>query len=164
MIQTKATRFLAGALAALMLVVPGGLSASADSSESGSDSNSSWETPSLADLLNTIQYEEYLAKNQHTAAGKETIKLTGADIQNFTESLTNASASKITVNGTEALYLPSEGAVGWTLNNVTAGKYMLKITYSAVDNEDSKTTSIERTLYINQSVPFYEARFLTLIR
>ncbi|MBQ7355490.1 MAG: extracellular solute-binding protein [Clostridia bacterium] len=163
MIQTKATRFLAGALAALMLVVPGGLSASADSEESGSGTTDSWETPSLADLLNTITYEEYLAKNQHTAAGKETITLSGAEILNYNTSLTNAKGvTAVKVNDKDALYLPSEGAVGWTLNNVPAGKYMLKVIYSAVDNEDSKTTSIERTLYINQSVPFYEARFLTL--
>ena len=163
MIQTKMTRLIAGSLAALMLVVPGGLSVSAGSDESTSGSTNAWETPSLAELLNTVTYEEYLAKNQHSPAATATITLTGADLINYNQSMTNAvGVTAVKIGDTDAVYLPSEGAVGWDVTNVPAGKYTITLTYAAVDNEDSKTTSIERSLYINGEIPFYEARFLTL--
>ena len=163
MIQTKMTRLIAGSLAALMLVVPGGLSVSAGSDESESGSTGAWETPSLAELLNTVSYEEYLSKTQHTATATDKVVLSGADLAQFNASLTNAkNVSAVNVNGVEGVYLPSEGAVGWDVEIKTAGKYTIKLTYAAVDNEDSKTTSIERSLYINGEIPFYEARFLTL--
>ncbi len=163
MIQTKKTRLLAGVLAALMLAVPGGLTVSADETGSGSGSDNAWETPSLAELLNTVSYEEYLAKNQNVAAGTKDIVVTGADIVNYIPSLTNAkSVTAVTVDGKQGLYLPAEGVVGWNIEIPATGKYMVKFTYAAVDNENSKTTSIERTMYINESIPFYEARFLTM--
>ncbi len=163
MIQTKTTRLLAGALAALMLVLPGGLSVSADSAGSGSSGNSGWETPSLAELLNTVSYEEYLAKNQNVGAGKDGATISGADITKFNESLTNAAGvTALKVGETDALYLPSEGAVGWNIEIPSDGKYMIKFNYAAVENDTSKTTAIERSIYINESIPFYEARFLTM--
>lgn len=72
-----------------------------------------------------------------------------------------------TKNGEKCLYLPTEGTVGWNLNVPAAGKYNIVMRYLANDGttgEDSKTTSIERTLFINGRVPFYEARFLTMTK
>ena len=163
MIQTKMTRLLAGTLAALMLVVPGGLSVSAGSDESGSGNKDAWETPSLAELLNTITYEEYLAKTKHTANATKSVKLEGSDLIKYNEYLTNAEGvTAVKVGETDAIYLPAVGAVGWSIDVPAAGKYNIKLTYAAVDNSDSKTTSIERSLYINGEIPFYEARFLTI--
>ncbi len=161
MIQTKMTRLLAGSLAALMLVVPGGLSASADTAKSSG--GNAWEAPSLAELLNTVSYEEYLAKNQQVPAATESVVLGGTDLANYDASLTNAkNVTAVSVNGKDGVYLPTEGTVGWNIDVKTAGKYTIKLTYAAVDNDSSKTTSIERSLYINRDIPFYEARFLTL--
>ena len=163
MIQSKMTRLLAGSLAALMLVVPGGLTVSAGSDESGSGTKDAWETPSLAELLNTITYEEYQAKNQHTAKATESVKLSGAQLLQYNQSLTNAEGvTAVKIGDTDAIYLPAVGAVGWDINIPATGKYNITLTYAAVDNEDSKTTSIERSLYINGGIPFYEARFLTI--
>lgn len=165
MIQSKKTRLLAGALAVLMLALPGGVSVAADSSGS---SDGAYEAPSLAELLGTISYEEYLAKNQNVAAGKvdEPIVIEGADIINYAADITNApGVAAVTLDdGTQAIYLPSEGVVGWAVNIPIGGKYSIKLNYAAVDNSESKTTSIERSLYINGDVPFYEARFLTMTK
>lgn len=163
MIQSKKTRLLAGALAALMLALPGGVSVSAG--ESGS-TDSGFKSPSLAELLGTISYEEYLAKNQNVAAGKvdKPIVIEGADLINYAKDYSNAvGISEVVLNdGTKAIYLPAEGVVGWNVNIPAVGKYSIKLNYAAVDSSESKTTSIERSLYINGNVPFYEARFLTM--
>ena len=163
MIQSKATRLLAGTLAALMLALPGGISSTASSTDSGTGGG--YETPSLADLLSTVSYEEYLAKNQNVPAGTGSAVLSGDTIASYNEAITNApGVTAVEFNGEKALYLPSEGIVGWNITVPAAGKYVVKFTYAAVDNSDSKTTSIERTFYINETVPFYESRFLTMTK
>ena len=70
-------------------------------------------------------------------------------------------------DGVKCIYLPSEGTVGWRFDLPEKGKYNISLKYYANDGttgEDSKTTSIERSLYINGRLPFYEARFLSLTK
>jgi len=72
-----------------------------------------------------------------------------------------------TKDGVKCIYLPGEGTVGWRFDLPEKGKYNISMKYYANDGdtgEDSKTTSIERSLYINGRLPFYEARFLTLTK
>ncbi|MBO7740606.1 MAG: hypothetical protein J6S34_03695, partial [Clostridia bacterium] len=72
-----------------------------------------------------------------------------------------------TKDGVKCIYLPGEGTVGWRFELPEKGKYNISMKYFANDGttgEDSKTTSIERSLYINGRLPFYEARFLTLTK
>lgn len=170
MIQSKKTRLLALVLAALMLVLPCGVSVSAG--ESGSEDDG-YKAPTLAELLGTIPYEEYLAKNQNVAAGKYVdeanktpVIISGEDLINYATDISTADANLVTKvqlnDGTVGLFLPAEGVVGWKVSIPFGGKYTIKLNYAAVDNSDSKTTSIERSLYINGNVPFYEARFLTM--
>lgn len=67
--------------------------------------------------------------------------------------------------GKTCLYLPNERTVGWKVNVPSDGMYNIVFEYYANDGstgEVSKTTSIERSIYINGRVPFYEARFLSL--
>ncbi len=69
--------------------------------------------------------------------------------------------------GVKCLYLPENGTVGWTVNVPETAKYNIILRYLPNDGttgESSKTTSIERSLYINGRVPYYEARFLTLTK
>lgn len=70
-------------------------------------------------------------------------------------------------NGVKCLYLPTDGTVGWKLDVPETAMYNIVFHYLPNDGttgEDSKTTSIERSLYINGRVPYYEARFLTLTK
>ena len=72
-----------------------------------------------------------------------------------------------TKDGRKCIYLPGEGTVGWRFDLAEKGKYNISMKYYANDGEtgeESKTTSIERSLYINNRLPFYEARFLTLTK
>ena len=70
-------------------------------------------------------------------------------------------------DGVKCIYLPNEGTVAWRFNLPEKGKYNISLRYYANDGEsgeESKTTSIERSLYLNGRLPFYEARFLTLTK
>ncbi|MGM9636987.1 MAG: hypothetical protein ACI3YK_03270 [Eubacteriales bacterium] len=172
--QTKKTRLLAGILAALVIVTPGTISISGDETDtgdSGSSSTTGYETQTLAQLLATIDYNEYLAKYVDIPSGTETVTLSGDSITGYNTDITNATGvQKLSIEGgTDVLYLPADGIVGWTLQVPAEGMYNLKITYYPVQelnvstgSEASKTTSIERTFYINERLPFYEARFLTM--
>lgn len=174
--QTKKTRLLAGILAALMIVTPGTITLhgdETDTGESGSSSTTGYETQTLAQLLATIEYGEYLAKYVDIPSGKETVALSGDSITGYDSDITNAKGvQKLSVEGgSDILYLPSDGVVGWKISVPAEGMYNLKITYYPVEeinssngSEESKTTSIERTFFINEHLPFYEARFLTMTK
>ena len=59
--------------------------------------------------------------------------------------------------GVKCLYLPENGTVGWTVNVPETAKYNIILRYLPNDGttgESSKTTSIERSLYINGRVPY----------
>ncbi|MBQ7364500.1 MAG: extracellular solute-binding protein [Clostridia bacterium] len=70
-------------------------------------------------------------------------------------------------DGKTGLYLPNNGVVGWSFDVPAEGMYNVIFNYLANDastGEESKTTSIERSLYINGRVPYYEARFISLTK
>ncbi len=72
-----------------------------------------------------------------------------------------------TKDGRKCLYIPNDGIVGWSFTVPTEGMYNIVFNYLANDGttgEASKTTSIERSLYINGRVPYYEARFLSMTK
>ena len=159
-LKEYAIKATAGVLASLMLIVP--VSAPAFAAD---DDNGAYQSASLAELLSTKSYSEYLQQNETVPYGTDTVKISGADILNYNADITNAPADKLVeypFDGVSGLYLPSDGVVGWDVYVPKDGMYIIKIKYLAVDEPDSKTTGIERTLYINQKVPFYEARFLSM--
>ena len=159
-LKEYAIKVTAGVLALLMLIVPGSVTAFAAGNDDGA-----YEAASLAELLSTKSYSEYLQQYETIPNGTDTVKISGTDILNYNADITNAATDKLkeySFNGVSGLYLPSDGVVGWNINIPKEGMYIIKIKYLAVDEPDSKTTGIERTLYINQKVPFYEARFLSM--
>lgn len=173
--SSKKTRLLAGLLAALMIAAPGTVVSADGTSSSGSKASASgsYETASLSELLSTIKYDSYIAKYVDVAPGSETVKLSGDALTQINEEITNADGVQeiVTDDGTKLVYLPSDGIVGWTIDVPSTGMYNLVITYYSVSDiiastgkTESKTTSIERTFFINERVPFYEARFLTMTK
>lgn len=173
----KKTRLLAGLLAALMIAAPSTVVSADGVSGSGSKASAAgnYETPSLSELLSTIKYDSYIAKYVDVAPGSESVELSGDAITQINEEISNAvGVQEIVIESgtklTKLVYLPSDGMVGWTIDVPSTGMYNLVITYYPVNDvltsgkTDSKTTSIERTFFINEKVPFYEARFLTMTK
>jgi len=162
--RNHTSRLIAFFLAALMLlgcVVP--LSAAETSS-----SLATTTLKEISDALNTISYKEYQEKYPDAPkASKEVV----VDIASYDKAATDADVQLITKKddltdafGTEqpkALYIGDVGKVTWPVYVPQTGKYAIEIVYTS---KSEKTNSIERMLYINDKVPFSEARYLLLTK
>lgn len=144
-------------LAVLTVIAPG-------TAIAAQETDDAYQSASLSDLLRVSKYEEYLLEHSGVETGEESYVLSADDIIAYNADITNAEVKQWVdeETGIKGLYLPSSGIVGWNLPEMKAGMYALKLTYIPVAEKTSKTTSIERTFYINETVPYYEARYLTL--
>ncbi len=130
----------------------------------GSEGNSGEGSSTLqqiSDALNAISYLEY--SEEHADAKRATKSVT-IDASKYDAELTDAEV-KVESNyeGKEgnSLYMPDVGKVTWHVNIPETGMYAVKITYYTPIN---KSNSIERMFYINDKVPFAEARYLAMTR
>ncbi|MBQ8743275.1 MAG: extracellular solute-binding protein [Clostridia bacterium] len=166
MVHSKATKFVAFLLAALTIFAPG-------TAVSAADSDDKYEASSLAELLQVSKYDEYLLEYLDIENGDKPYILTGDDIINYNSDITNVDAEILNKYADrefksgdktyKGLYLPADGIVGWNVpEEMKEGMYALKVKYVPINEEEAKTTAIERTFYVNEKVPFYEARFLSL--
>ncbi len=162
--RTRKTRFVALCLALVMLV--GGFCVSIPAASAASKGDSSYAE--ILASLTADSYLEYLAGvKQDGATQKEGVEIS-VDIFDFTSSdmLEGDAAKKETGvadasgNAVDLLVLPSSGTVTWTLDISAeqAGLYGIRIEYYPISGN---TSSIERKLYIDGSIPFDEARALS---
>ena len=176
--KTKLQRLIALLLAAVFLICGGTITVGATDgggSEGGSSGNSSTTTVTTADikaLLNSMTYDEYVAAYFDTVsrAEGEPIVINGVDFdpEQTSVKLDDDSDGVLDDNcvsvreflGVKGLYTPGEGIVSWKTDKIKAKtRYSISIEYYPIEN---KSASIERVFYINGSVPFKEARYLTL--
>lgn len=148
------TRIVALLLAALLLAGCFGIQASAASGSSGS---------SYAEILASLtadSYSEYLAECRKDNAKKGTAEIS-VDVFTAVDEKGNV-LPEYDVPGTESsgVYLPDTGSVTWKFNisEEQAGLYGIRFTYYPVAGT---TSTIERKIYIDGSVPFDEARALS---
>lgn len=176
--KTKLQRFVALLLAVVFLVCGGTLTVGATgeaSSEGGSSGDSSTTTVTTADikaLLNAMTYDEYVAAYFETVSRAEgaPIVVNGVDYApdqtdiGFDDgsdgALDDSLVSIREYQGVKGLYTPGDGIVSWKVPGITEKtRYSIAIEYYPIEH---KSASIERVFYINGSVPFKEARYLTL--
>ena len=113
----------------------------------------------ISESLNTKPYSDYLEKYSGIKKGKETIEIPATE---YSKELTTADVEIVSgymgYSG-DALKTGDDGMVTWKVDLPEEGMYSIEIEYCSVTD---KTNSIERSLYINGSVPFAEARFLLM--
>ena len=141
--------------------------ATATGSGSGSGSVTDTDFADITELLNAISYSEYSDKYADVPVGKSEISV---DITDFVADYEGKDESEIEdgqraevsdAHGFEGVFTPQDGSVTWNVDVPETGKYTIKIEYWPDAN---RTTSIERVLYVNDKVPFAEARYLTLAK
>ena len=160
--RNHTSRLIAFTLSVLMLlgcVVP--LSAA----ETKDSSLATTTLKEVSEALNTISYKEYQDRHPDapTATREVLIDVTAYDKgattakvevrRNAEDDLGNKQA--------KALYVGDDGKVTWSVNIPATGKYAIEIVYTS---ESEKTNSIERMFYVNDKVPFSEARYLLLTK
>ena len=158
--KTKLQRMLALLLATVFLICGGSMTAAAADAGSGSSSTTTITTADIKELLNAMTYEEYVKAHFDAVPRYEGAPIV-VDGVAYDASQTTAKDVEIrNCDGVDGLYTPGDGIVSWKVNGVTGkARYSIRIEYFPVIN---KSASIERVFYINGSVPFKEARYLTL--
>ena len=152
--EKKFTRIAAFLLCLTMLLGNAVVFASASDADGSGDSITDVSLEELRELLNAISYEEYSDKNVAIPGATQTVEV---DIAQF---VTEDDGFEMqTKDGVSALFTPANGEVSWIVNVPETAKYAIRFEYYPDQN---RSTSIERTLKINDKVPFAEARFLTL--
>ena len=168
--KTKFQRITALMLALVFLLCGGVVYAGAETPSSAGTT-----ADNIKELLNAISYNEYASL--HAGVPKAENELVIDATKNYTyvtsngvvytpETQLGADVAKENVayvgefDGVNALYTPSSGTVTWDLGDIAeAAKYSMIIEYYPIAN---KSAAIERVFKVNGSVPFSEARGLTI--
>ena len=166
--NNRLSQLIAFMLSLLMLVsciVP---IAAADAPAEEADASSSLGTTTLKEIsetLNAISYAEYKERHPDAARGTKEISI---DVTKYNAEMTTAvverrasAADALGVSKSNVLYVGDTGKVTWDVDIPQTGLYAVEIVYCA---ESDKTNSIERMFYINDKVPFREARYLLLTK
>jgi ABC-type glycerol-3-phosphate transport system substrate-binding protein len=113
----------------------------------------------ISETFKSISYEEYVSRHEGATRGSGSVTIQATD---YLASETTAEVEVVSDyegQSGKSLKVSDEGTVAWTVNVPSAGLYAIKLTYCSVTD---KTNSIERVLYINNEVPFSEARYLLM--
>ena len=137
----------------------------------------------VKEILDSMTYAEYFEKHSKRVEvtdenGKTTYeRVWSVDaatepividaIADLYEEGTDAEWKTVTYDGKEALFAPASGTVAWTVKIPETARYSVVIEcYPVYVDENgekiSKDTDIERIFRINSTVPFLEARYLTI--
>ena len=116
----------------------------------------------IKDILATVTYEQYLEQHKDDPLGKTEVQVDVSAYETDAESTTaEVEVVDATINGktVKSLNVGDKGIVTFKANVPAAGMYSMSYMYRPTTG---KTTSVERTLYINGKVPFKEARGLIM--
>ena len=111
----------------------------------------------ILDVISTISYDKYDALHADAPRATETVTVNAADA--VVEDGTTSEISAEEHQGKRALYTSSTGKVTFKIDVPETGRYVMKIDYCTVSD---KINAVERILYINDKVPFSEARLLQM--
>ncbi|MBP5453990.1 MAG: hypothetical protein J6Y09_05180, partial [Lachnospiraceae bacterium] len=105
----------------------------------------------LDNIVETLSYEDYLDAHKYVSPKEETV----IDAKEYT------SATEGVKKEADGLYTPEEGSVTFTFDVKTEGFYNIVVEYIPVEG---KNNTIERKLYINDEIPFENAKYLKFTR
>ncbi len=162
--HSHAAKLLAVILAVAMLFSVFTFTVSA-ADEDKTEAAESTSISSLAELLAAVRYSVYSSRYTDVSRGTEDIVIDATD---FSEADTTAKIGDgeeevrvVTYDGKKGVFCPEDGAVGWKVTVPKEGMYSMEIEYYPVEG---KSSSIERSLYIDGKVPFYEARYIAFTK
>ena len=168
MMRTKLSRALALFLALLMAC--GCFSFAAFAAAETETTSSRRTMQEWNEILNTDDYEEYLADHANAPLGTRTVTI---DATEYVADATTDKDVKVMsdVNGDKekSLYTSASGKVTWKVNVPEAGMYTVELLCYPGDalleeGDSEKSTDVERILYVNGKVPFSEARSITVTK
>ena len=155
-------RLMAFVLSLLMLV--GCFVPAFAADETGASSLGTTTLKDISESLNAISYAAYREKYPDAVRGVDVAVDIAAYIADATTAnveLRESVADAFGDTRSNCLYVGDSGKVSWPVSIPKTGLYAMEIEYCSAS---TKTNSIERMLYINDKVPFKEARYLNLTK
>ena len=163
--KRKMLQRLLAAVLAITFLLGGALTVGAEPASQGN----SVTTKTLAEIkeqLNAVSYENYMIGNASIPRAAEAIVIAGSDYYRDPEGTaqkdkkTTADVRVENRDGVgQVLFTPGTGTTTWKVNIPATAKYSIVVEYWP---DTAKSASIERILKIDETIPFAEARFLTL--
>ncbi|MBR3997922.1 MAG: hypothetical protein IKI93_06215, partial [Clostridia bacterium] len=113
----------------------------------------------ISESFKTISYADYMEEHEGAERGSATVTVDATDyIADQTDAEVEVVSNYEGETG-KALKISDYGKVTWSIDVPKAGMYAVRLTFCSTSD---KTNSIERTLMINDAVPFSEARYLLM--
>ena len=113
----------------------------------------------ISESFKTISYADYMEEHEGAERGSATVTVDATDyIADQTDAEVEVVSNYEGDTG-KALKISDYGKVTWSIDVPKAGMYAVRLTFCSASD---KTNSIERTLMINDAVPFSEARYLLM--
>ena len=146
--------FLAAVTAAGILSLPG---FAAD--KSVAEEEQERVSQSILDVITAISYDKYddLHKDAPSATKAVTVNAADAVIEDAEKTTSEVSVEEHL--GRRSLHTSETGKVTFRIDVPETARYVLKVDYCSVSD---KINAVERILYINDKVPFSEARLLQM--
>ncbi|MBR7033454.1 MAG: extracellular solute-binding protein [Clostridia bacterium] len=144
--------FLAAVTAAGILSLPG---FAAD--KTAAEEEQERVNQSILNIISAIPYDKYDELHEDAPAATKTVTVNAADA--VIADKTTSEVSEETHQGRRALRTSDTGKVTLGIDVPETGRYVLKIDYCTVSD---KINAVERLLYINDKIPFSEARLLQM--
>ncbi len=148
-------------LLSFALLLSCGIVAFAAEADDHEDSGASITAEDI-EVLSDIKWHDYLELHQDKAFySGEPVEFLATENVEYTQPSGDDEVvydfKTLTINGLECVQTPETGTVKWTVNVPETGLYTISLLYYPTE---AKETSIERTLRINDLVPFNEVRNL----
>ncbi len=165
-------RILCGFLAVLMLSGAFGISVAASDDVPSKNNGASDGLEDMRKYLDAVSYSDYLAQYKAVKPGTQTVvgiyDKEASDKDSFVVTQDSWNNLKPELDPAEfaghegSVYLPGQGKVSFTFDVPdAAGMFFLKIEYYSIDKT---VNSIERKLYIDDAVPFFEASMISMTK
>lgn len=152
--------FVVGAFSVNAAATDGEAGANGEATNGSGTTGPDYSIDDMIELLGTLSYDEYVLTSDFlkTDAAKQTVRIDAVN-----DLIAEKSDAKYVVGeygGITAIKSPSDGTLAWKVDVPETARYTITIVYYTID--DGKASSIERVFGINGSLPFSEARYLTI--
>ena len=145
--------FLAAVTAIGVLTLP----SHADTEKSAAQQEQERVSQSILDVIRAISYDDYDELHSDAPRATKEVSVYAADAYDAETTTSEVAAEEH--DGVRALKTGSTGKVTLKINVPETARYVMKIEYCTVSDS---INAVERILYINDKVPFSEARLLQM--
>lgn len=164
--RTKLQKLMALFLSLLMLagtftVLTPASAAEEESETTKTSTSAKKDLVEISETLNAKTYLEYMNDIGEVARSTKEVTI-NASVYNkeMTDSAVEVYSNYEGMEG-DSLYVPDTGKVTWDVEIPETGMYAVEVVYYPITG---KANSIERMFYINDKVPFSEARYLAMTK